>query len=120
MRRETSERVIEILLFLSAATAISIVALILIFLLKEGLPLIAKVGITDLCLGMDWNPLPITGEPSYGIFPMIVGSFYVAAGSLVMAVPFGIACAIFLAEIAPSWQGLFSNIQSNSLLAFHP
>ena len=103
MRRETSERVIEILLFLSAATAISIVALILIFLLKEGLPLIAKVGITDLCLGMDWNPLPITGEPSYGIFPMIVGSFYVAAGSLVMAVPFGIACAIFLAEIAPSW-----------------
>ncbi len=103
MNRKISEKIIEMLLFASAATAIIIVALILIFLLKEGLPILTKVGVIDFCLGMRWNPIAMVGEPTYGIFPMIVGSFYVAIGSLVLAVPFGIACAVFLAEIAPSW-----------------
>ncbi len=103
MTQKIGERIIEAFLFISAATAVTIVALILIFLLREGLPLLVKVGIADFCLGMRWNPIAMTGEPSYGIFPMIVGSFYVAIGSLVLAVPFGLACAVFLAEIAPSW-----------------
>ena len=103
MRTKTSEKIIEILLFISAATAISIVALITIFLFKEGLPVIMKIGVVDFCLGMKWNPIAIAGEPEYGIFPMIMASFYVAIGSLIIAVPLGIACAIFLAEIAPSW-----------------
>lgn len=100
---KTSERIIEILLFLSAATAVMVVALIIIFLLKEGIPVLAKVGVANFCLGMNWNPIAIAGEPSYGIFPMIVASFYVAIGSLIIAVPLGITCAVFLAEIAPSW-----------------
>ena len=103
MTQKIGERIIEAFLFISAATAVMVVAMILIFLLREGLPLIVKVGIIDFCLGMRWNPIAMTGEPSYGIFPMIVGSFYVAIGSLVLAVPFGLACAVFLAEIAPSW-----------------
>ena len=103
MTQKLGERIIEAFLFLSAATAVTVVALILVFLLKEGLPLLVKVGIADFCLGMKWNPIAMTGEPSYGIFPMIVGSFYVAIGSLVLAVPFGLACAVFLAEIAPAW-----------------
>jgi phosphate transport system permease protein len=103
MTQKLGERIIEAFLFISAATAVTVVAMILIFLLREGLPLIVKVGIIDFCLGMRWNPIAMTGVPEYGIFPMIVGSFYVAVGSLVLAVPFGIACAVFLAEIAPSW-----------------
>ena len=103
MTQKLGERIIEAFLFISAATAVTVVAMILIFLLKEGLPLIVKVGIIDFCLGMRWNPIAMTGVPEYGIFPMIVGSFYVAIGSLVLAVPFGLACAVFLAEIAPSW-----------------
>ncbi|HIE30860.1 MAG TPA: phosphate ABC transporter permease subunit PstC [Methanosarcinales archaeon] len=103
MTQKLGERIIEAFLFISAVTAITTVALILIFLLREGLPILAKVGIVDFALGMRWNPIAMTGEPSYGIFPMIVGSFYVAIGSLIMAVPFGIACAVFLAEIAPEW-----------------
>jgi phosphate transport system permease protein len=55
-----------------------------------------KIGVVDFCLGMRWNPIAIVGEPEYGIFPMIVASFYVAIGSLIIAVPLGIACAIFL------------------------
>jgi len=103
MLTKTREKIIETALFLSAATAITIVFLILVFLLKEGLPIVTKVGIIDFCLGMTWNPIAIAGEPEYGIFPMIMGSIYVAIGSLILAVPLGIACAVFLAEIAPLW-----------------
>ncbi|RJS72701.1 MAG: phosphate ABC transporter permease subunit PstC [Candidatus Syntrophoarchaeum sp. WYZ-LMO15] len=98
-----AERVIEVSLFASATCAIVIVALILLFLIKEGAPILLKLGIRNFCLGMTWNPIAIAGEPSYGIFPMIVGSIYVAIGSLILAVPPGVACAIFLVEVAPGW-----------------
>jgi phosphate transport system permease protein len=75
----------------------------MVFLLKEGAPFILEYGIHTFCLGMEWNPIAINGEPSYGIFPMIVGSVYIAAGSLVLAVPLGIGCAVYLVEIAPLW-----------------
>jgi len=103
MTQKLGERIIEAFLFISAATAVTVVAMITIFLLKEGLPVIVKVGVANFGLGMKWNPIAMTGVPEYGIFPMIVASFYVAIGSLVLAVPLGIACAVFLAEIAPAW-----------------
>lgn len=101
MIRQNRERIIEALLFLSAATAVIIVMLIMVFLFREGAPFLLKYGIHNFCLGMDWNPRAIAGEPSYGIFPIIIGSVYIATGSLVLAVPLGLGCAIFLVEIAP-------------------
>jgi len=81
------------MLFASAVTAVVIVLLIMVFLFREGAPFLLRYGIHTFCLGMDWNPIAMDGEPSYGIFPMIVG----------LAVPLGISCAVFLVEIAPPW-----------------
>ncbi len=103
MNRRTSEGIIEAFLFLAAICAVVIVLLILIFLLREGAPVLIKFGLSDFVLGMDWNPIAIKGEPTYGIFPMIVASVYIALGSLVIAVPFGLGAAVFLVEIAPGW-----------------
>ncbi|MGP8321572.1 MAG: phosphate ABC transporter permease subunit PstC [Methanosarcinaceae archaeon] len=103
MIRQNLERVIEALLFISAVTAVVIVLLIVVFLFREGAPFLLKYGIHNFCLGMDWNPIAMDGEPSYGIFPIIIGSIYIAAGSLVLAVPLGLGCAVFLVEIAPLW-----------------
>lgn len=91
------EKVIEKVLFLSAVTAIFVVLLIFIFIFAEGLPVIKKYGITHFILGKSWHP----DDLKFGIFPMIIGSFYVTAGALVLGVPLGVGCAIFLAEIAP-------------------
>jgi len=101
--KNVRERVIESFLFASAAVAIIIVSLILLFLLKEGGPFLLKYGIHDFCLGMKWKPVPIAGEPTYGIFPMIIGSVYIATGSLIFALPLGVSCAFFLVEVAPIW-----------------
>ena len=84
--------------FLVAACA-SILAVILIcyFLFVNGIPAIAKIGVGDFLLGDIWKPT----NGYYGIFPMIVGSLYVTAGAIIIGVPIGILCAVFLAKFCP-------------------
>jgi phosphate transport system permease protein len=71
---------------------------IIIFILKEGLPAFVQVGFFNFLFGLDWSPT----NAQYGILPMIVGSLAVTAGSMLLAVPLGMACAILLAEVAPN------------------
>ncbi|HNR03793.1 MAG TPA: phosphate ABC transporter permease subunit PstC [Bacillota bacterium] len=90
------ERVIQLVLFISAIIAVFGVILISYFIISEGYPVIRKVGLLDFLSGNRWAPT----QGVYGIYPMIVGSLLVTAGALVLGVPIGIGCAIFLAELA--------------------
>ncbi|KGP75651.1 phosphate ABC transporter permease [Desulfosporosinus sp. Tol-M] len=92
-----SELIVEKVLFLTAITAVFIIALIAAFVLISGWPILQKVGLPDFIFGMVWDPT----NGIYGIFPMVVGSLLVTFGALLLGVPFGIAGAIFMAEIAP-------------------
>lgn len=80
-----------------ALSSISVLALITVFILIKGVPLIAEVGLFDFIFGMSWAP----SRGEYGIFPMIVGSVSVTLGAALIGVPIGICCSIFLAEFAP-------------------
>ena len=82
-----------------AAAAVSILAvgLICIFLFANGVPAIGKIGVADFLLGKTWKP----GNNIYGIFPLIVGSVYVTAGAIIVGVPLGILCAVFLVWFCP-------------------
>src|SRR4030043_1412923 len=97
MIMEIKEKIIEKIFLLIAFSSISILALIAFFIFEEGLPLIWKVGPEALILGERWVP----SQGSFGILPMIVGSFWVTTGALVLGVPLGLACAIFLCEWTP-------------------
>ncbi len=97
MIMEIKERVIEKILLLIALSSISILALIAFFIFEEGLPLIWKIGPRAFILGGRWVP----SQNSFGIFPMIVGSFWVTFGALLLGVPLGLACAVFLSEWTP-------------------
>jgi len=66
---------------------------------SNGIPAIGKIGVFNFLLGKDWSPSNI--PPSFGIFPMIVGSIYVTAGAIILGVPIGILTAIFLAKFCP-------------------
>lgn len=84
--------------FLGAACAsILAVALICIFLFANGVPAIAEIGPLEFLGGMRWKPL----NNMFGVFPMIVGSIYVTAGAIVVGVPIGILCAVFMARFCP-------------------
>ena len=92
---------VESLIFLSGVASIVFVILIFIFLLKEGLMTLKYVGIFDLLFGKFWYP--ISEPPRLGILPLILGSLWITVGATAISVPLGVACAIFIGEIAPNW-----------------
>ncbi len=83
--------------FVIALSSLSVLALITIFILVKGLPIISKVGLFNFIFGMKWAP----SQGAFGIFPMIVGSVSVTIGAAILGVPIAICCSIFLAEFAP-------------------
>ena len=92
------EYIITRLIRVSGYSAIVFVAAIFFFLLREGLPALAEVKISDL-LTIRWYPI----ENYFGILPLITGSIIVTLGAMLIAFPFGIGTAVFISEIAPRW-----------------
>ena len=99
---EIKEKIIEKIFLLIALSSIAVLALIAFFIFEQGLPLIYKVGPRAFILGERWVP----SQGSFGILPMIVGSFWVTIGALFLGVPLGLACAIFLCEWTPPLAGM--------------
>ena len=91
------ETLMHIVFLLTACISIVAVVLICVFMFATGLPTIAKIGPANFLLGTTWKPL----NDLYGILPMIVGSLYVTAGAILIGVPIGILCAVYLARFCP-------------------
>src|SRR5690606_35529331 len=99
LRRGWSETLIELMIRLSGVSTIAIVAMIFLFLLREGLPTFLDIPLRQL-FGSRWYPI----DELYGLWPLLVGSLVVTAGAVIIAVPLGLTTAIYLGEIAPMWQ----------------
>jgi len=102
MRRRTQrvwEWIVERTIGLAGAAAIIFVLLIFGFLLCDSLPLFRTVSVHGLLGETRW--LPTSEPPRFGLLPLFLGSLYVTLGALVLAVPLGLGCAIFIAEVAP-------------------
>lgn len=86
-------------LLFALCACISILAVVLIcwFLFSNGISAIGEIGADKFLLGERWKSL----ENQFGIFPMIIGSIYVTAGAVLVGVPIGILCAVFLARFCP-------------------
>ncbi len=101
---KTYEKVIEKLILVSAIVATISVALITLFIFQAGLPVLAEYGVFQFIFGTTWSPT----NGAYGILPLILGTLSVTIGALVIGIPTGLACAIFLAEVLPKkWAKAF-------------
>ena len=96
--RQPKESLMRVVFLFCACTSILAVVLICIFLFAGGLPAMQEIGIGNFLLGLRWKPT----NGLYGIFPMIVGSLYVTAGAILIGVPTGVLCAVFLARFCPA------------------
>lgn len=91
---QVKELIAKILFMVAAAISVAAVVVICVFIFGNGVPAIAEIGVFDFLFGTTWRP----SNEIFGIGTMIVGSLYVMAGALVIGVPLGILCAIFLAN----------------------
>jgi phosphate transport system permease protein len=92
------EKIIKSVFFLTALFAVIVVSFILLFLLRDGYPAFENVGVVDFLFGTTWAPTAV--EPSYGIYPLILGTILVTLGAMVFAVPLSLGCAIYISELA--------------------
>ncbi len=79
-------------------SAIAFVLLIFLFLLREGVPAFFEVPLGNL-FGTRWYPT----FDLYGALPLILGSLLVTVTAIVIALPLGVATAVFVREVAPGW-----------------
>ncbi|MCR4692908.1 MAG: phosphate ABC transporter permease subunit PstC [Firmicutes bacterium] len=92
------EKSMNIIFTLCGFLAVAFVILITGFLLTSGMPAIGKIGITDFLFGTEW--VSTASTPSYGILPFILTSVYGTFGAIIIGVPLGLMCAIFVAKMA--------------------
>jgi phosphate transport system permease protein len=99
----SKEQLVKWILVLFALSSLLFLFLIFTFILVEGLPLFLKIGVKNIIFGFKWAPT----KGSFGIFPMIVSSFLVTIGALVIGAPLGLSCAIYLSEYSGKKLKLF-------------
>ncbi len=92
------EFVIEAVVRVLGLSTITFVLLILLFLLREGLPTLAEVDLENL-IGTRWYPT----FGLFGIAPLVLGSLLVTLMAVLIALPLGVGTAVFVREVAPVW-----------------
>jgi len=94
-----SETILTQSIKIAGFSSILFLLLIFAFLLLEGLPTLGEVSMADL-FSQRWYPT----ENYFGILPLIGGSLLVTLFSILIALPFGVGTAVYIAEVAP--QGI--------------
>lgn len=97
MPKYIEDKAFRFSVFLFAFSSFLVLFLIVFFVVKGAIPAFREIGFFSLVFGKDWYP----AKGEFGLLSMIVGSFYVTFLSLLMAVPLGVGCAIFLSELSP-------------------
>lgn len=92
------EKSMNVIFTICGFLAVGFVILITGFLLVSGTPAIGKIGITDFLFGTEWAST--AQPPSHGILPFILTSVYGTFGAIIIGVPLGLMCAIFVAKMA--------------------
>ena len=93
-----SEKIIEGLLWLSAAITILVTVGIIWVLLSETVAFFSEVSIIEFLTDTEWTPL--FAVKRFGILPLVAGTFLTTAIAIAVALPIGLTIAIYLNEYA--------------------
>jgi phosphate transport system permease protein len=104
-RRRVRERFIVEGLRLSAILAVVGLGLIILFVFREGLPILLdpetqkEVSLHGFFATPFWQP--VSDLPKYGLLPLLLGTLKVTVIAMVFACPLGVLAAIYTSEFAP-------------------
>ena len=94
---KASEKAAGIIFTLCGFLAVIFVLLITCFLFLSGFPAIKEIGFLNFISGKIWAPT--SANPLFGILPFITASVYGTFGAVIIGVPIGILCAVFIATL---------------------
>ena len=96
--KQLVENLVHGLFLLLGLITVGCVLLITVYLVVSGIPAIREIGLVNFLFGRRWASTP--AEPAYGILPFILTSIYGTAGAILIGVPAGFLCAVYLAKMA--------------------
>jgi phosphate transport system permease protein len=97
-RRHRNERLIGAALFLCSVVSILTTVGIVAVLVYESTSFFRQVSIIEFLTGRQWTPMFI--EQHFGVLPLLAGSLLIAFFAAIVALPVGLAAAIYLSEYA--------------------
>ncbi len=97
-KRKFWDRLVKSIFTTTGLASVVVMALIVAFLFREGLAIFKTVSVTDFIFGTAWYPT--YDPPDFGVGPLIVGSIAVTLISSLIAVPLGVASALYLSAVA--------------------
>lgn len=106
--RVAVERAIMVTLIACSCIAIFTTVGIVLSVLFESLRFFNKVPFTEFAFGLHWSPQTsiradqVGSSGSFGAVPIFAGTLLISAIAMLVAVPFGLMSAIYLAEYASS------------------
>ena len=97
-KRRPLEKVLNILFFFCAFISVATTAAVIVILATETWGFFQHVTVSEFLFGTRWTPL--FDPQSYGILPLLSGTILIVVGSALVALPVGVASAIYLSEYA--------------------
>lgn len=97
-RRQRKERAVQVALFMFSAVSILTTIGIVAVLVAEASAFFREISIVGFLTGTRWTPL--FHPQHFGVLPLLAGSVLIAAGAALIALPLGLASAIYLSEYA--------------------
>lgn len=97
MSTRARERVVEAVVAVCGVSAIVLVLAIFAFIGREGLGFLLTHG--SMLTSTSWEPN--LDPPAFGLLALLLGTLWVVGLALLIAIPLGIAAAVWLAEFAP-------------------
>jgi phosphate transport system permease protein len=98
LKWQTKEKAVELIVGSVGLVSVLVLLLIGFFLFKEAFYIFYKAGVSNVIFGTAWYPT--YDPPSFGMFPLIMGTVAVTLLTSVMAIPLGLATAVYIAEVA--------------------
>ena len=96
-----AEPVIRFIIYISGWSSILFVGAIFFFIIKEAAPILPRVNWTEFFFENRWLPNPAEGnEAVYGAAGILYGTFAVTVVSMFIAMPLGMAAAVYISEFA--------------------
>lgn len=92
------ENLLQVVFFLCAAISTVTTVAVIVILAVETWGFLQQVPITEFLFGTKWTPL--LQPKSYGLLPLLAGTMMIVVGASLVAIPIGLASAVFLSEYA--------------------